>query len=78
MALGGSKLRVQRQLRQGLETLRGNREKLLEKRLGRPWADRVPGADTGDEDRHLAWLGLGLASTLLLLRLLQEASCSTN
>lgn len=33
-ALGGSKLRVQRQLGQGLETLRGNREKLLKKRLG--------------------------------------------
>lgn len=36
-ALGGSKLRVQRQLGQGLETLRGNREKLLKKRLGRSW-----------------------------------------
>lgn len=41
LALGGSKLRMQRE--QGQETLRGNTEKLLEKRLGRSWGCRRRG-----------------------------------
>lgn len=43
LALGESKLRVHRELGQGLETLRGSREKLRENRLGRSWGCRRRG-----------------------------------